>query len=288
MTEKELFGEGKKVAKLAGNRDFKDKIVKQKRQSLKETGLLIPAVIVPASKAIEEGLDIVDFQTDEAVSPENADQYVVMVDANHRYKAHLENKKEVQEYDKDFYFMYPLNEGISVTKMLSEINIATNPWSAADYGKGAALVNKGRDIPMLKAINELTAKGYSLSTASKWLTFTGKINKEVMAKAMNGDVPDILKNDKRMKKGQELLEAARTAFSDKFLSSRTLIDWIISKYDEVDDEDLLELKVKLVKMFTEMTRLEADEIEATKGTKGGDTKETIVNRKLNDKFNGLN
>lgn len=288
MTEKELFAEGKKVAKLAGNRDFKDKIIKQKQQSLKETGLLIPAVIVPASKAIEEELDIVDFQTGEAVSPENAGQYVVLVDANHRYKAHLENKKEGQEYNKDFYFMYPLNEGLSVTKMLSEINIATNPWSAADYGKGAALVNKDKDIPMLIAINELTAKGYSLSTASKWLTFTSKINKEVMAKAMNGDVPDILKNDKRMKKGQELLEAARTAFSDKFLSSRTLIDWIISKYDEVDDENLPALKTKLVKMFTEMTRQEADEIEATKGTKGGDTKETIVNRKLNDKFNNLN
>lgn len=288
ITENELFVEGKKVAKLAGNRDFKVKIIKQKQQSLKETGLLIPAVIVPASKAIEEGLDIMDFQTDEAVSPENAGQYVVLVDANHRYKAHLENKKEGQEYNKDFYFMYPLNEGLSVTKMLSEINIATNPWSAADYGKGAALVNKDIEIPMLKAINELTAKGYSLSTASKWLTFTGKINKEVMAKAMNGDVPDILKNDKRMKKGQELLEAARTAFSDKFLSSRTLIDWIISKYDEVDDENLPALKAKLVKMFTEMTRQEADEIEATKGTKGGDTKETIVNRKLNDKFNNLN
>lgn len=288
ITENELFVEGKKVAKLAGNRDFKGKIIKQKQQSLKETGLLIPAVIVPASKAIEEGLDIMDFQTDEAVSPENAGQYVVLVDANHRYKAHLENKKEGQEYNKNFYFMYPLNEGLSVTKMLSEINIATNPWSAADYGKGAALVNKDIEIPMLKAINELTAKGYSLSTASKWLTFTGKINKEVMAKAMNGDVPDILKNDKRMKKGQELLEAARTAFSDKFLSSRTLIDWIISKYDEVDDENLPALKAKLVKMFTEMTRQEADEIEATKGTKGGDTKETIVNRKLNDKFNNLN
>lgn len=290
ITENELFNEGKKVAKLAGNRDFKETIVKQKQQSLKETGLLIPAVIVPASKAIEEGLEIVDFETSEVVTAEKAGQYVVLVDANHRYKAHLENKKEDQEYNKEFYFMYPLNEGLDITKMLSEINIATNPWVAADYGKGAALVNKDKDIPMLTAINELTTNGYSLSAASKWLTFSNKINKEVMAKAMNGNIPDILLDSKRMKKGEELLEAARKAFSDKFLSSRTLIDWIISKYDEanVNEESLPELKAKLIRMFSEMTRQEADDIADTKGTKGGDTKESIVNRKLNAKFDSLN
>ena len=290
MTEKELFGEGKKVAKLSGNREFKVKIVKQKQQSLKETGLLIPAVIIPASKAIEEGLEIVDFKTGEVVTIENAGQYVVLVDANHRYKAHLENKKEDDGYQKEFYFMYPLNEELPVTKMLSEINIATNPWVAADYGNGAALVNKDKDIPMLTAINELTAKGYSLSTASKWLTFTGKINKEVMAKAMNGNVSSVLTNDTTLKRGQELLEAAQKAFSEKFLSSRTLIDWIISKYDTVISEEgnISNLKAKLIRMFGEMTRLEADEIELTKGTKGGDTKEAIINRKLNARFEKLN
>lgn len=290
ITEQELFGEGKKVAKLAGNREFKVKIIKQKQQSLKETGLLIPAVIVPASKAIEEGLNITDFQTGEAVSPENAGQYVVLVDANHRYKAHLENKKEGQEYNKDFYFMYPLNDGLPVTKMLSEINIATNPWTAGDYGNGAALVNKDKDIPMLIAINELTAKGYSLSTASKWLTFTGKINKEVMAKAMNGDIADVLIKNTTLKRGQELLESAGKVFSEQFLSSRTLIDWIISKYNEVIEQegDIPKLKAKLINMFSGMTRQEVDDIENTKGTRGGNTKESIINEKLNDKFNNLN
>lgn len=289
-SEAELLNDGMKVAKLAGNRDFKEKILKQKQQSLKDTGLLIPAVIIPASKAIEEGLEIVDFETGEVITAENAGQYVVLVDANHRYKAHLENKKEYKDYERVFYFMYPLNEDLPVTKMLSEINIATNPWVAADFGKGAALVNKDKDIPMLAAVNELTAKGYSLSAASKWLTFSNKINKEVMAKAMNGNVPDILMDDKRMKKGEELLEAARKTFSDKFLSSRTLIDWIISKYDEanVNEDNLLELKAKLIRMFSEMTRQEADDITDSKGSKGGDTKETIIYRKLNAKFDSLN
>lgn len=289
-SEVELLNDGKKVAKLAGNRDFKEQIIKQKQQSLKETGLLIPAVIIPASKAIEEGLEIVDFETGEVVTAENAGQYVVLVDANHRYKAHLENKIKCKDYKRVFYFMYPLNEELTVTKMLSEINIATNPWDGADFGKGAALVNKDKETPMLAAINKLTAKGYSLSAASKWLTFSNKINKEVMAKAMNGNVPDILKDDKRMKKGEELLEAAGKVFSDKFLSSRILIDWIISKYDEanVNEENLVELKAKLIRMFSEMTRQEADDITGSKGTKGGDTKETIINQKLNAKFDNLN
>ena len=52
---------GIKIARLAGNRTLDDKIVKAKKKSLKETGLLVPAVIVEAHKAIKENLEIVDF-----------------------------------------------------------------------------------------------------------------------------------------------------------------------------------------------------------------------------------
>ena len=121
-----LQSKGIKIARLAGNRNLDQKIIKAKKKSLKETGLLVPAMIVEASLALEEGLEVVDFETGEAVTEENVDEYVVLVDANHRYKAHLELVKLDDEYNKDFTFMFPLQD-IDVTKMLSEINVATNP-----------------------------------------------------------------------------------------------------------------------------------------------------------------
>ena len=82
-----LQSKGIKIARLAGNRNLDQKIVKAKKKSLKVTGLLVPAIIVEASLVLEEGLEVVDFETGEAVTKENADEYVVLVDANHRYKA---------------------------------------------------------------------------------------------------------------------------------------------------------------------------------------------------------
>ena len=170
-----LQEEGIKIARLAGNRTLDDKIVKAKKKSLKETGLLIPAIIVEAEKAIDEGLEVVDFETGERVSKDNARYYVVLVDANHRYKAHLQLIKNDEDYHGAFSFMFPLQE-ISVAKMLSEINIATNPWKTADYGKGAAMM-LAEDLPLLSAINNLTEKGYSIESASMWLTFDKKSKK---------------------------------------------------------------------------------------------------------------
>lgn len=58
-------------------------------------------------KALDEGLEVVDFETGKAITYENADKYVVLVDANHRFKAYLELRKSDDEYEGDFYVMYP-------------------------------------------------------------------------------------------------------------------------------------------------------------------------------------
>lgn len=57
-----LQEKGIKIGRLAGNRTLDEKIVKAKKKSLKETGLLVPAMIVGADKAIDEGLEVVDRQ----------------------------------------------------------------------------------------------------------------------------------------------------------------------------------------------------------------------------------
>lgn len=274
-----LQEKGIKIARLAGNRTLDDKIVKAKKKSLQETGLLVPAIIVKADKAIEEGLEVVDFETGESVNEENVKSYVVLVDANHRYKAHLQLLKIDKNYNGEFSFMYPLQD-ISVAKMISEINIATNPWRTADYGKGAAMM-LSEDLPLLTAINNLTEKGYSIESASMWLTFEKKITKAVLVNAMSGTIADSLRDDKDVERGKKLLDAAKKSFSEDFLKKRTMPDWIISKMKDNEDGKSSFIQ-KMCKFLTQIGRETADEIEKSKGSRGGDTKETIVNRILNE------
>jgi predicted Fe-Mo cluster-binding NifX family protein len=273
-----LQEKGIRIARLAGNRTLDDKIVKAKKKSLKKTGLLVPAIIVEAEKAIAEGLEVVDFETGEQVTEEIAKHYVVLVDANHRYKAHLDLLVEDKEYKNEFSFMFPL-QNVAVVKMLSEINIATNPWKAADYGKGAAMVIS-EELPLLTAINDLTEKGYSIESASMWLTFEKKITKSVLANALSGTIADSLRDDKNIERGQKLLQAAKKSFSEDFLKKRNVPDWITTKLKDFEEGKSAFVK-KMCNFLAAIGREAADEIEKSKGSRGHDTKEAIVNRKLN-------
>lgn len=190
-----LASKGFKIARLSGNRNFDEKVVKAKMKSMKANGMLVPAIILDAMKVIEAGLEIVDFETGEIISAADAARYVVLADANHRYKAHLNlleaNKdlKDEEKYKGEFYLIYALNEEITVSRMFSEINICTNPWKGGDFPKGAKMACKEK-LPLLDFIVKLTEQGYPLPTASKWGTFKASITKEIMADAMAGKISD--------------------------------------------------------------------------------------------------
>lgn len=282
-----LLDKGFKIARLSGNRNFDEKVVKAKMKSMKANGMLVPAIIVDATKVIEAGLEIVDFETGEIISAADADRYVVLVDANHRYKGHLNlleaNKdlKDEEKYKGEFYLIYALNEEIAVSRMFSEINICTNPWKGGDFPKGAKMACKEK-LPLLDFIVELTEQGYPLPTASKWGTFKAGITKEVMADAMAGKISDKLRKTNGLERGERLLKAASKHLSKEVLKSRTLIDWAINEYEEADDEQKVCVINSLVGFFSSLNKEKAEQIEKAKGQRGGDTKETIINRLLNN------
>lgn len=281
-----LASKGIKIARLSGNRNFDEKVVKAKMKSMKANGMLVPAIIVDAKKVIEAGLEIVDFETGEIISGADAARYVVLVDANHRYKGHLNlleaNKdlKDEEKYKGEFYLIYALNEEIAVSRMFSEINVCTNPWKGGDFTKGAKMVCK-EPLPVLDFIEKLTDEGYPLPTASKWATFKGDITKKIMADAMAGKISDKLRKTNGLERGRRLLKAAEH-LSKEILKSRTLIDWIIYQYDEADDDQKGATIDNLVKFFSSLNKEKAEQIEKAKGQRGGDTKETIINRLLNN------
>ena len=287
-----LASKGIKIARLSGNRNFDEKVVKAKMKSMKANGMLVPAIILDAMKVIEAGLEIVDFETGEIISAADAARYVVLADANHRYKAHLNlleaNKdlKDEEKYKGEFYLIYALNEEITVSRMFSEINICTNPWKGGDFPKGAKMACK-EELPLLDFIVKLTEEGYPLPTASKWGTFKASITKEIMADAMAGKIIRIIKGELEVNSSitdctyENLLKAAAKHLSKEVLKSRTLVDWVINKYDEADDEQKVSVIGNLVDFFSSLSKEKAEQIEKAKGQRGGDTKETIINRLLN-------
>ena len=137
-------------------------------------------------------------------------------------------------------------------------------------------------LPVLDFIEKLTDEGYPLPTASKWATFKGDITKKIMADAMAGKINDKLRKTNGLKRGERLLKAASEHLSKEVLQSRTLIDWAIKEYEEADDEQKVSVINSLVGFFSSLSKEKAEQIEKAKGQRGGDTKETIINRLLNN------
>ena len=278
-----LKATGKKIAFIKGNRQVQEKNVNAKRASLKENGQIIPAVIVDGKEVQSVDLEIVDAETGTPVVPEDYNKYVVILDGQHRYTAYIQNGDKNKG---EFYFMYPLNEGITLQKILSEANIATKMWDGKDFASGALMMNPDKKLPLLEAIVELLNQGFPLATVQKWLCFKNAgINKEVLAKAMNGKIDEKLQKTPYLEKGKRLLKAAQKSFNNDFLGKRYLVDLLIEKYENADDEKKAETMNQLEEFLSGIDRSKAEEIEKAKGLKGIITKEQVILNKLNELYN---
>lgn len=282
-----LLNEGKKVARLKGNRNLDPQIVKKKKESMKKFGLLVPAVIMKGEDIVKQDIKIEDFETETEISAENANQYIVLIEGNHRYKAHLEllkaneNLEEGQKYKNEFYVIYPLNPKMQAAKMLAEINVCTKPWKTRDIVAGAEMINKDNCPRLLLEINKLMGNGYSLNSASLWLTFNSKVTKEVMDTAMQGIILDPLKNDSGIERGEMILEVAKDVLGEKLCKSRVLSTWVTSKYDHTPDPEKAGFANKMMQFMKKITKEDVEYIQNAKGKRGIDTKESLINKKLN-------
>lgn len=278
---KELLENGYKIGRLASNRKFDKTTVSAKKKSLRTKGLLQPAIAIHASLAINEGLSVIDFETMENVSESEQDKYLVLVDANHRYKAHLELLKD-KDYKGSFYLMLPLTDRIKVAEMLAEMNICTRVWKGTDYIRGAFMSRPDEATKLLKYMMKLEEKGFSLPAISKYITGTDKINNSVLTRFMSGDNPEILMDSEtsnyNIERCTRIIEAAGK-FDTKFLASRTFPDWINSiRNPDMNDKQLTD---SIVKFLQSLSKEQTDDICGTKGEKGGDSKEAAINNKLN-------
>ena len=271
----ELTEQGKKIGRLPLNRRLNPSIIKAKMKSIKENGLLMPAVIVDAKDV--KDLEVVDFETGEKV---DGDNYVVLLDANHRYEAYSELKKKGEEVG-EFYFIYSLNPSISIQKQLSEINVATNPWKGVDYINGVLM--NGNDSKLMKEMGKLAKDGYSLSAASKWLTF-GEIKKEKLVAIMNGKKDVIAANDTDIDNKMKLLKTTEAKLGDKLTKGKAVIDWIISRYIGTSDVNKATFIDNKIREINSLTDDDCKKIQSFKGERGIQSKQDKINEFLTAKF----
>ena len=284
----ELEAEGKKIAKLAANRQIRRAILAAKKKSLRKFGQATPAIIVDAKTAVGQGFGILDFKTGAPIPTEEVENYVVVVDGAHRLDAHLTLLGEVKEgqYTDNFYFMFPLSEkqNQDIGQLLAEINTCTTPWKGGDYAIGASIM-VDEDLPVLSFITELAKKGCSLRAASEWATLTDTITKGVIVKAMNGTIDQSLKFDANLELGKRLYHIAAEKFGEEFLKTRTFPDWVLKVLNATPAsaarKDTIE---KIATVISNLPKGDAEEIAKMRGSRGGETREALVNKRLDELF----
>lgn len=281
-----------KIAKLKANRSIKEKAVKSKMKSLKKYGQLIPATYVMGDVAVKQGLEIVDFFTDEGIDPVEYNKAIVIIDGQHRLEAHMRLLKVKplegeEKYNRDYFLMPTLNPEAAVTNQLCEVNTITTPWDGRDFGHAAiTMIDSEEELPALDYVAELTGQGCSLPAASCYATFTDKISKSCLVRAIDGKVADILKDSSNLEYGKKVRDAAQNVFSASFINGRVLPNWIVSRFNNRENSKK-EIIDSIVNFFKCLTRPEIEAIEKIKGTRGGDTKETLINRALNKQFDAF-
>lgn len=247
---------GKKVAFVKGNRAISKKNLSQKIASIKESGQLMPVIVVEGKAVSDEGLVLVDFTTNEEVASNEVTNYIVIIEGQHRYTAITMLKQEdiakgTNYAPADIMVMYALNpKGKSVKKLISELNRTSIIWDGKDYVTGAALCNPTNellefakelvDLKSIKAGDKLPNAGYSISTISKLATFGSTLDKDKLAKCMDEGTECL--PSANIPRAMKILKTAReVGFKDNYLSHKYFIDWIIDECNINSFDDVIKL-----------------------------------------------
>ena len=166
--EARMIENEKKVAFIAGgiNRDINDTNVKAKMKSLASHGQIMPLVVVDGENVVEAGLSLKDPVSGLPVDNEKAEEYLVIIEGQHRYRAILalreQDEKDKKKWDGDMQrwqkggskledkpeeytpkapsrtmVMYPLNETEKIQIMISEMNNTSVKWAKGDFARQA-------------------------------------------------------------------------------------------------------------------------------------------------------
>ena len=211
----ELLKSGKKIAFIKGNRQVNNKNVKSKKVSFLKFGMnLIPLMYVSGEKAIADGCTLIDAKTGAEIDAEQAQEYIAIVDGQHRLTAAMED-----ELSEDNVFLFECYSEANTKELVASTNIDSNPWDGRDYAYSAVMFNK--ESKLAKMANELAEAGYAISTIGMILYFkSGKFGKKDLSNIMQGKDA---REGYSLERAEYFLEKARVKFEDVFIGKKYLI-----------------------------------------------------------------
>lgn len=242
-TVEELAKENKSIVFLAFNRDVTDKTphVKRLAKSIKEEGLHTPLHLVPATTAIEEGIEVLD---DKGRTVTDGTNKYAVADGNNKLRAIyvLRGTNDPGKANEPIKCIVD-EDAKNIQAMVMTMNNVVRPWSNADAIKAAS---KTKSNEVVDFIAEKVKEGFSFSTLSLALTGqNNKIKKDVIMRyiAGTGELPKC--NVEKAKKKMKAMKEA--GFSDKFIKSRYLFEAID---DLVKDEHKLDDVLEALQSYT--------------------------------------
>ena len=211
----ELLKSGKKIAFIKGNRQVNNKNVKSKKDSFLKFGMnLIPLMYVSGEKAIADDCTLIDAKTGAEINAEHAQEYIAIVDGQHRLTAAMED-----ELCEDNVYLFECYSTANTKELVASTNIDSNPWDGRDYAYSAVMFNK--ESKLAQMANELAEAGYAISTIGLILYFkSGKFGKKDLSCIMQGKDA---REGYNLERAEYFLEKARAKFEDVFIGKKYLI-----------------------------------------------------------------
>lgn len=248
---------GKDVAFILGNRPTSKKNLKQKEKSLKEFGMnLTPLVYINGEEVISNGegqVHLANPITDEPIKDEDASNYVVIIDGQHRYEAALS-----VNLDKHNIILMKDYSGIGAQNLIARINNETCPWIASEWAFGAHMFYPDNEVAAFAS--RLAKEGFKSTTIGLILYFRkGVLGKKAFSDIMNGGNAEEGYNIER---ADAFLAVARDKFEDKFIMKRYLIDVVSDLSKDRGYKPVLNAIDKLTKdNVKKITNSKSDDVE---------------------------
>lgn len=248
---------GKKVAFILGNRPTSKKNLKQKEDSLKEFEMnLTPLVYINGEEVLRTGdgqVHLANPTTGEQIKDEDASNYVVIIDGQHRYEA-----ANSLNLDHNNIILMKDYSGIGAQNLITRINNETCPWIASEWAFGAHMFYPDNEVATFAS--RLAKEGFKSTTIGLILYFRkGVLGKKAFSDIMNGGNAEEGYNIER---ADAFLAVARDKFEDKFIMKRYLIDVVSDLSKDRGYKPVLNAIDKLTKdNVKKITNSKSDDVE---------------------------
>lgn len=207
--------------------------------------------VMPAEKAIENGdITLIDIEGNE-INAEDAVNYYLVLDGQHRIKAVALYNEEAKKNEKEEIqvpaILVELGEQETIAEYISAVNITKIPWKTDDYVRGAANVKQNSLLTKYKELlkTEENKNGYPLSTLNLIFCSNSKaINKTGLSLLCQGkDTKTVGKVEKsiipphNIERGDRFIALCKSkGFSNKDIAKRYLAERFASYHIEKDSE----------------------------------------------------